>query len=94
MTDPAIRLGWFCTDPRDHVRFMASTCSFKIRRGAGFPAKISASFDSVDIHRAQLTDQGSGDNNINFFGLFQEQGHFGIDKLLDCDERMEGDTWE
>jgi len=59
------------------LRFIASTCSFKIRRGAGRPAAVQ--------HIAKLrerTDQSGGNDDVDLLSLGEEESHLRIDEFL------------
>jgi hypothetical protein len=56
---------------------MASTCSLRIRRGAGLPAVLLAG-RSLN----ELTNKCSGNNNVDVLGLLSEQGHLGVEESL------------
>ena len=55
-----------------------------------FGRRLSSWLDQLSIpslptntRSMQLTDESSCDDNVDFFALLQEQGHFGVDEFLD-----------
>jgi hypothetical protein len=56
---------------------MASTCSFRIKRGAGLPAGLVS-----EDQPCGPTDQRGSNDDVDLFGLGKEQSHFGIDEFL------------
>jgi hypothetical protein len=63
--------------PTSDSRFIASTCSFKIKRGAGLPAA-----DQHATDMGERTDQSGRDDDVDLLGLSEEKSHLRIDEFL------------